>query len=240
MPPKYKPATIANYKYYVERFILPTFAERKFGDLDPLTWEAFFSRIDEFDGADAERKRNEGVTPEQVNTVKKVVKSLCRWAQASGYSTENNAEKVRMVTVEHAERGTLTPAQFEFVLGFVDEYFRVHIATLFYGGVRGCELAALPWRDVMFQPDGFVDVRVTQSLSRRTIGAPKTKGSARLITLPPHLADLLRAHREYQAMTQEPHPDDLVFTTRQGRRLNLQNLRGTDPVPGDRPRQHEP
>jgi integrase len=225
VPPRYKPTTIANYKYHVERFILPTLAERRFADIDTMMWDNFFSRIEEFDTADPKRKRNAGVTSEQVNTVKKVVKSLCRWAQANGYSTDNNAARVRMTTIEHRERETLTPAQFEFVLGFVDEYYRVHLATLFYGGIRGCELAALPWREVTFQPDGTVDVRITQSLSRRTIGTPKTKGPARLITLPPHVADLLREHQGLQGATQLPHRDDLVFTTRQGKTTNLQNLR---------------
>jgi hypothetical protein len=38
-------------------------------------------------------------------------------------------------------------------------------------------------------------------------------------------ADLLRAHQVHQAATQLPHRDDLVFTTRQGKTTNLQNLR---------------
>ena len=225
IPPKYKPATIGNYAYYTERFLLPTFAERRFADIDPLTWQAFFDRIDEFDTADPARKRNQHVTVEQVNTVKKLSKSLARWAYTKGYTHENTAAAIRMTTVECRERETLTAEQFEFMLGFADEDYRVHLATLFWGGLRGCELAALPWRDVTFREDGFVDVRITQSLSRRIIGAPKTKGSARLITLPPHVADLLRVHMTRQAATQLPHPEGLVFTTRQGKTLNLQNFR---------------
>ncbi len=111
------------------------------------------------------------------------------------------------------------------MLAFADSYYRVHLATLFYGGIRGCELAALPWRDVTFRDDGRVDIRITQSLSRHTIGPPKTKGSVRTVTLPPHVADQLRAHRERQALTQLPHSDDLVFTTVTGCRLYLPNLR---------------
>ena len=224
--PKCKPATVANYRYLLERFILPTLAERRFADIDPLTWNAFFSRIAEFDTADPKRKKNIGVTPEQVNATMKVVKSLARWAFVNGYAAENTAAGVRMTTVEHRERETLTAEQFEFMLGFADEYYLVHLSALFYGGVRGCELAALPWRNVTFRDDGRLDIRISQSLSRGTIGTPKTKSSARLITLPPHVADLLRVHMARQAATQPPHPDDLVFTTRRGNRLNLQNLRG--------------
>ncbi len=46
----------------------------------------------------------------------------------------------------------------------------------------------------------------------------RTNGTARIITLPPHMADQLTAHRERQAATQLPHPDDLVFTTVTGSR----------------------
>jgi integrase len=53
----------------------------------------------------------------------------------------------------------------------------------------------------------------------------RTNGTARIITLPPHMADQLTAHRERQAATQLPHPDDFVFTTVTGSRLYLPNLR---------------
>ena len=225
VPPRYKPATIANYKYYVERFILPTLGTHRFDDVDPLLWQEFFSRIDEFDSADPKLKKHQGVTPEQVNTVKKVVKSLCRWAQANDYATANNAASVRMTSVEHAEQATMTPEQFEFFLGFVDEYYRVHFSMLFYGGIRGCELAALPWPGVVFREDELMDIHITQSLSRTTIGAPKTKSSLRVLTEPHFLAEQLSLHRERQAATQTPHPDDLVFTSVTGKRLNLTNLR---------------
>ncbi len=226
--PNKKPKTEKDYRYYCDRFLLPTFSESRYSDMTKPVLEEFFTRIDEFDTADPMRKRiaNHGVvTVEQVNSLKKVTKSLFRWGCEEGYALSNAADDIVLEAVEPQERNIHTPEEFEFVLGFVNDYYKVHCLTLFWSSFRVGELAALPWNNIYFRPDGRVDIGITQGLSWKTITTPKTKKSVRKVTLPASVANALRQHQSRQQATQPPHPDNLVFTTTEGRTMDIGRFR---------------
>lgn len=223
--PKKAPSTTKNYAYLVERFILPNLGEIRFSELSESVIDEFLERIDEFDTADPLLKRHDGVSVEQVNSLKKTVKSLCRWASAQGYTLGNPAANIRFETAEHSEQPIYTPEQFEFVLEFVNDYYMVHLMTLYWSSLRPGELAALSWRNVVFREDGRVDINVSRGLSLKTIGKTKTPKSRRTVTLPVSIATALKEHREVQRSTQLAHPDDLVFTTSTGKTLDIARLR---------------
>lgn len=158
--------------------------------------------------------------------VKKAMKSLFRWAQEAGYTSGNAAAHIKLkVNAERDDIVTYSPEQFETLLAYVNPYYRTHLMTLFYSSMRWGELAALPWKHVVFREDGRVDIHIRQALSGGTIASPKTKKSRRIITLPSFIAEALKAHREVQRETQDPHPEDFVFTSLVGCTLNATRFR---------------
>ena len=222
---KKRPKTAQTYAYYVERFILPTLGGVRFSSLTEPVVSGFFERIDEFDAADPLLKKKAGVSVHQVNTVKKVVKSLFRWAHDEGYILGNPAANLRLETVEPSERSIYTPQQFEVLLNYVNPYYRPHVMTLYWSSMRVGELGALSWENIHFRSDGKVDIHIEHGLSLKEVGPPKTPKSRRLITLPGFIAVALKEHKERQARTHEPHPSNLVFTTSAGGTLDIGRFR---------------
>jgi integrase len=210
----------------VERFILPALGALKFSKVTEPVLNQFFERIDEFDRADPLRKTHVGVTDSQVNTVKKLLKALFRWAQKEGYVLGNPAANLRQTHVEPAERTIYSPEEFEFLLHYVNSYYRPHLMVLYWSSIRPAELGALSWdEDIDFRSDGRVDLRIRHQLSSKVVGPTKTLKSKRLITLPMFIADALREHKEVQERTHKPHPQGLVFTTSAGNTFDNDRFR---------------
>ncbi len=225
--PNRKPSTLKNYVYFTERFLLPTFDTRRFSRITKPMVDDFISRLADYDTADVERKSSRGVSHETTQQVKKVMKSLWRWAQREGYVDENVAAHLQLEAAKEIlpERVTYTAEQFELLLRYVNPYYRTHLQTLFYSSMRWGELAGLPWKNVTFRDDGTVDVHIRQALSAGVIATPKTSRSCRTITMPAFVGDALSKHREVQRTTQPANPDDFVFTSLEGVKLDSKRFR---------------
>jgi integrase len=121
----------------------------------------------------------------------------------------------------------LTPAELVKVAESVPETYRAAVAVAAWCGLRFGELIELRRKDI--HNDGE---RITLKIRRAAtvvydkqavvhntlvVGAPKTDAGMRSVTVPPHVAEMLREHmRTYTGNG----PEAFVFTTTRGKRLS--------------------
>ena len=102
--PHKKPSTEDNYRYYTERFLLPTFSNERFSHVTRPLLDAFLARLEDFDKADKDRKKSVAVSFDTRQQVIKAVKSLFRWAHLQGYSPTNEAAHLIVATNPEVKR----------------------------------------------------------------------------------------------------------------------------------------
>jgi integrase len=121
----------------------------------------------------------------------------------------------------------LTPAELEKVAEKVPEQYRVAVPVAAWCGLRFGELIELRRKDVHSEGDR-ITLRVRRGATtvhnpeatvhnQLVVGPPKTDAGIRDVTVPPHVAEMLREH-----MTKHTGsgPEAFVFTTTRGRRLS--------------------
>jgi integrase len=126
-----------------------------------------------------------------------VLKRLFKMAVKWKYLTRNPAAELELPPLGRRALTLLEPEQLNQLLDALqgpeveaDGY--VIVLTLLFTGLRVGELMALAWDDVDLSRRQL-HVRRIWSASRIT--TPKTKGSRRVVDLPPRLVDLLRARQ---------------------------------------------
>jgi integrase len=114
----------------------------------------------------------------------------------------------------------LTPAELEKVAEKVPEQYRAAVPVAAWCGLRFGELIELRRKDVHHEGDRMtLRIRRAATIVNKELvtGPPKTDAGIRDVTVPPHVAEMLREH-----MTQHTGrgPEAFVFTTTRGRRLS--------------------
>jgi integrase len=112
----------------------------------------------------------------------------------------------------------LTPAELVKVAESVPETYRVAVLVAAWCGLRFGELIELRRKDIPANGD-VIKIRRAATVvgNKLVIGTPKTDAGNRDVTVPPHVAKLLRAH--IKAHTGNG-PEAFVFTTTRGKRLS--------------------
>jgi integrase len=114
----------------------------------------------------------------------------------------------------------LTPAELEKVALAVPETYRAAVAVAAWCGLRFGELIELRRKDV-HDTAGRMVLKIRRGATlvgnKIEVGTPKTDAGMRDVTVPPHVADLLRVHMS--AHTRKG-PESFVFTTTRGKRLS--------------------
>jgi integrase len=144
----------------------------------------------------------------------------------------NVAHAIRPPKVADTEIASLTAEQIGEVLSKLEGHALHPIAALALGaGMRRGEICALAWGAVDL--DAAV-LRVERSLEETKAGlrfkAPKTRRGHRLLSLPPNVVEIMRAHQRRQAEQRlvlglgRAGPDDLVFARPDSSPLSPDNL----------------
>lgn len=149
------------------------------------------------------------------------------------YSTAVEERAARENPCQHKKAGkppkprdvkSLTPAELLKVAESVPEHYRAAVPVKAWCGLRFGELIELRRKDVHTAGE-----RMTLSISRAAttvttrgestleVGPPKTDAGIRDVTVPPHVAEILRAHMKAHT---GKSPESLVFTTTRGLRLS--------------------
>jgi integrase len=114
----------------------------------------------------------------------------------------------------------LTPVELEKVAESVPERYRAAVAVAAWCGLRFGELSELRRKDV-HTDRGHTVLKIKRAVTRvgnqLVVGRPKSEAGERDITVPPHVAEVLRDHMKKHTGR---GPEAFVFTTTRGRRLS--------------------
>ena len=113
----------------------------------------------------------------------------------------------------------LSPCELEQVAQEVPEAYRVALPVAAWCGLRFGELIELRRKDVHDGERMVLKIlrQATRVGKALEIGPPKTEAGIRDVTVPPHVAEMLRAH---MATRTGKGPEAFVFTTTRGQRLS--------------------
>ena len=216
-----KPATVSNYRWVLDRHVLPHIGRQRLVALSPQHVRSLLLAVSE-----------SGVSPRTVQLSRAVLRSMLADAERDQLIHRNVAALVKGPRVEREE---VVPWTADEAGTFLDSLEGHRLRPLFAVGValglRKGELLALRWQDVDLDV-GVLRVRSTvQRLGKGVglvTGSPKTARSRRTLPLPQVLIDTLREHRASQELEREEasswHDSGLVFTTSKGTMIEPRNL----------------
>ncbi|GAB3065586.1 tyrosine-type recombinase/integrase [Salinicoccus sesuvii] len=119
-------------------------------------------------------------------------------------SIVGNIEKVDKIV-----RNYWTMEEFETYYGSLEDVMHKAIfRTLFYSGIRLGELRALTWLDVNFTRN-YLNINKTNY--KGIVDDPKSTASIRLVFLPDHVMDILKAYQEWYKENLPYKPEYVVF-----------------------------
>lgn len=160
-------------------------------------------------------------TPTRNTHAYQLLKAMFNTARADRLVSENPCqEKAAGRPPKPRNVESLTPAELQKVAESCPEEYRAAVLVASWCGLRFGELIELRRSDV--HDDGktmAVKIRrqATRIDNKIVVGPPKTEAGIRNVTVPPHVAKMLREHMSrYTGKA----PDALVFTTTRGLRLS--------------------
>ncbi|QBF44964.1 tyrosine-type recombinase/integrase [Janibacter limosus] len=216
-----KPATVSNYRWVLDRHVLPNIGRQRLVALSPQHVRTLLLAVSE-----------SGVSARTVQLSRAVLRSMLADAERDQLIHRNVAALVKGPRVERQEVVPWTADEAgQFLTSLEGHRLRPLFAVGVALGLRKGELLALRWQDVDLDV-GALRVRATvQRLGKGVglvTGSPKTARSRRTLPLPQVLVDALREHRTAQALEREEatswHDAGLVFTTSKGTMIEPRNL----------------
>ena len=164
------------------------------------------------------------ISAKRVNNLMVPVNKMFSWAKEHDYIAENPAETLRPLKTQQEEMLYFTAAQLNTVVEACDVnggFYRAHLLTLGWTGVRMGELRELRFKDIVWDfSRPRIHVQRAVQDGRESVGLPKS-GKRRWVGVPPHIADVLRKQQELLKASDE----DLVFPDHNGHRLDPSYLR---------------
>lgn len=228
-----RPRTLRSYQRTVDLHIGPYLGHIPIDKLDARAVEAWLREL---------RTKQRGTAT--VRYARVVLRTLLRPAQRDGWLTTNPAALASAPKHTKAKIRPLTITEAAPLLAQLSGHWIAPIVTLMLGlGLRLGETLGLHWTDVHLAPgtdttpaSGTVQIRRTlqrvhtpggKKKTALTVADPKTERSARTLTLPAVLVELLLAHRREYA----PIRSKWVFSTLKGTPIEPRNVnRAWDPL----------
>lgn len=150
-----------------------------------------------------------------------VLRKVCNTAVEDKLLDENPC-RIEMKAPNERDVEALTPEELEIVAAEVHEHYRVAVYILAWTSLRFGELIELRRKDI--DDDGETMLfRVRRGAARVgqkiVVGNTKTVRSKRPVTVPPHVAQMIREHMADRTKMNKG-PEALLVTTTQGQRLS--------------------
>jgi integrase len=210
------PRTIENYRYYLDKHLLPAFGRKR---VQEISTDEIARLIVEM--------RAKGYAAKTISNMLAPLGRILSHALRRSYITDNpltRLEHHERPRIEKRNQRVLNHQQIRALLDASLPRYRPLLATAIYTGLRLNELLGLTWQDVDLT-NGFIHVRY--QLSRPTLTDPphrvrlKTAAATRDVPLLPQLAAVLKRHK-----LAAPHSaaGDYVFGTATGTPLGARNV----------------
>jgi integrase len=203
-----RPKTHALYTRLLNTRILPTLGDEPLRAVTPARVRTWWVSLG-----------NE--TPTSNTQAYQLLKTIYNTAVEDKAATENPCQiKSAGKPPKPRDVKPLTPKELDKVAESAPEAYRAAVHVAAWCGLRFGELIELRRKDTHNDGD-----RMTLSIRRGAtlvdnkldVGPPKTDAGVRDVTVPPHVAEMLRAHMKAHT---GHGPESFVFTTTRGRRLS--------------------
>lgn len=174
-----KLSTLTDYKYSMNRYVLPEFGNIPIRGINYLDIKKFASTL-----SCSHKRKNNVLIP---------MRSVFKMAYLSEIIEKNPMDRVRNVKTDKPDIQPLSMDEVRLFLANVSSRFRDFFAVAFFTGMRFGEMAALKWHHIDFRL-GIIKVRVTRVMGEE--GRPKTKKSTRDIKILPPVREALQNQRK--------------------------------------------
>ena len=203
------PKTRSLYRAVMDSRILPILGPELLADVTPALVRTWWAGLDK------------DKTPTRSAQSYTVLKIIMNTAVADKLIKENPCQiKSAGKPPKRREVELLTLAELDTVTARMPETYRVAVPLLAWCGLRFGELIELRRKDVAVTDDKVV-LRLRRAATRVDgkiiVGKPKSDAGIRDVHVPPHVADMLRAHMK---VLTHNGPESFVFTTTRGLRLS--------------------
>jgi len=211
-------STLAAYRSYLDKHFLPTFGKLPMGKILPSQIQRWVTDATET-----------GLSAASVRKYHTMLSSIFQRALHDRVVTFNPCEHTELPKVIKKKAHTLTPAEYEAILGALPEQYRLMVETAIDTGLRWGELIALKPRHLdLFKrklsvEETVVEVSIKNSpTGDRMITKPYPKDNEpRVIGLP---ADLVARLGDW-ITSRGLEPGDLLFATRDGTPISRNTFR---------------
>lgn len=192
-----KTSTLEDYRYTMNRYVLPEFGNRPIAMINYLEIKKFVSNL-----TCSHKRKNNVLVP---------MRSVFKHAFLSEIIDKNPMDRIKNLKIEKPDIHPLSMEEVRKVLESVSSRYRNFFIVAFFTGMRFGEMAALKWRNVDFRL-GVIKVRETRVLGEE--GRPKTKKSSRDIKM---LAPVIEAMRDQMKETVGKTEAGYVFLNQYGK-----------------------
>lgn len=201
-----RPTTAASDLGRYDNHLKPAFGALALKDLSPLRIRAFVAAL-------STRR-----APATVRHVHALLSTMLSDAVTEGLLLTNPCRASKLPQAPRFEGVFLSPAQLEVLVEAVDPAYRCLVLTAAGTGMRWGELTGLR-RDRLdlLRRRLRIDQTLVDINGQLSIGQPKTRGSARTLSLPEPVVQALAAHLV-------GHASELVFTSPDGQPLRRGNF----------------
>jgi integrase len=201
-PKPLKPRTLEHYEKLLDDFLLPVFGTTPVKQLDVMAVEAWYYE-----------QRQQG-RPTYLAHAYSLLSTIMKHAMSKGLVQVNPCQIVGASNskVEHEIRPA-TKEELATLVGAMPERYRLMVLLAAWCGLRFGELAELRRSDVDLEAGALVVKRgVTLVKGEHVVGDPKSRAGVRVVFIPPHLHDAVRAHLTANMNGR----DGLLFPARDG------------------------
>jgi integrase len=166
--PTYKLSTRLQYRYFMDRHLLPYFGEWKLEDIRPEEVQRFLRLCP-------------NLAPKTVRNMAAALSSSLRTAVTWGYLETNPVRGVALPAKRSVrERRALTTEEVKVLLGKLEEPCRTAVVLILVTGMRIGEVLALRWDKIDWQRRAII---VDQSLYEGEVSTPKTQSGVRILPM---------------------------------------------------------
>ena len=174
-----KLSTLEDYRYSMNRYILPRFGNVPIGEIGYMDIRKFVSELE-----CSHKRKNNVLVP---------MRSVFKMAFLNGDIEQNPMDRIKNVKVTKPDIYPLSMEEVRLVLDSVSPRYRNFFTVAFFTGMRFGEMAALKWKHIDFR---LGIIRVRETLVKGETGCPKTKKSVRDIRMLPPVVEAIRDQRK--------------------------------------------
>ncbi|MCL6634894.1 MAG: site-specific integrase [Peptococcaceae bacterium] len=222
------PKTLFRYRQILESRVLPAMGHLKVEQIRPTHLLEFYANLQE-DGIREDGKPG-GLSEKTILQHHRIISSILNDAVEWQVIPSNPAARVKPPRVTKKQTACYDEEQTAALLEALEHEepkYKVLINLALFTGLRRGEIMGLEWRHIDFKEGTLMVEQASQYLPGQGTftKTPKNETSARVISLPAFLVDMLRQHKKGQVETRLKVGDmwqgsDRIFTTWDGRPMH--------------------